>query len=108
MGNLLLELWSADRKAVLFVTHDLEEAIALAAPAAVPMQTVWGYGRSRWDPAARVYGNMPTRVAVVAATPTRWGARAQRTHNIFVPSSPQRWRQLVRTHHSREARAQED
>src|SRR5205807_7308668 len=30
MGNLLLELWSADRKAVLFITHDLEEAIALA------------------------------------------------------------------------------
>lgn len=30
MGNLLLELWSAERKAVLFVTHDLEEAIALA------------------------------------------------------------------------------
>jgi NitT/TauT family transport system ATP-binding protein len=29
MGNLLLQLWSADRKAVLFVTHDLEEAIAL-------------------------------------------------------------------------------
>src|SRR6202051_4450491 len=30
MVNLLLELWNADRKAVLFVTHDLEEAIALA------------------------------------------------------------------------------
>ena len=30
MGELLLELWSADRKAVMFVTHDLEEAIALA------------------------------------------------------------------------------
>lgn len=30
MGNLLLELWTAERKAVLFVTHDLEEAIALA------------------------------------------------------------------------------
>ena len=30
MGNLLLELWSTDRKAVLFVTHDLEEAIALS------------------------------------------------------------------------------
>jgi NitT/TauT family transport system ATP-binding protein len=29
MGNLLLDLWSAARKAVLFVTHDLEEAIAL-------------------------------------------------------------------------------
>jgi NitT/TauT family transport system ATP-binding protein len=30
MGNLLLELWSREKKAVLFVTHDLEEAIALA------------------------------------------------------------------------------
>ena len=30
MGNLLLNLWAADKKAVLFVTHDLEEAIALA------------------------------------------------------------------------------
>jgi len=30
MGNLLLELWGAARKAVVFVTHDLEEAIALA------------------------------------------------------------------------------
>jgi NitT/TauT family transport system ATP-binding protein len=30
MGNLLLDLWGRDRKAVLFVTHDLEEAIALS------------------------------------------------------------------------------
>ncbi|WP_245429111.1 ABC transporter ATP-binding protein [Rhodoplanes elegans] len=30
MGNLLLDLWSSDRKGVMFVTHDLEEAIALA------------------------------------------------------------------------------
>ena len=30
MGNLLLQLWNADKKAVLFVTHDLEEAIALS------------------------------------------------------------------------------
>ena len=30
MGNLLLDLWAADRKAVMFVTHDLEEAIALS------------------------------------------------------------------------------
>jgi len=30
MGNLLLDLWGTHRTAVLFVTHDLEEAIALA------------------------------------------------------------------------------
>jgi NitT/TauT family transport system ATP-binding protein len=30
MGNLLLDLWARDRKAVMFVTHDLEEAIALS------------------------------------------------------------------------------
>ena len=30
MGNLLLRLWAGDRKAVLFITHDLEEAIALS------------------------------------------------------------------------------
>ncbi len=30
MGELLLRLWQADRKAVMFVTHDLDEAIALS------------------------------------------------------------------------------
>lgn len=30
MCDLLLDLWSQDKKAVMFVTHDLEEAIALA------------------------------------------------------------------------------
>ena len=30
MGDLLLKLWSGARKAVMFVTHDLDEAIALA------------------------------------------------------------------------------
>ena len=30
MGNLLLDLWSADRKAVLFVTHSVEEAVFLS------------------------------------------------------------------------------
>lgn len=45
MENELLELWSADRKSVVFITHDLEEAISLsdrvvvlsAGPAAHPM-----------------------------------------------------------------------
>jgi NitT/TauT family transport system ATP-binding protein len=30
MGDLLLGLWQQDRKALMFVTHDLEEAIALS------------------------------------------------------------------------------
>jgi NitT/TauT family transport system ATP-binding protein len=30
MGDLLLSLWQQDRKALIFVTHDLEEAIALS------------------------------------------------------------------------------
>lgn len=45
MGDELLRLWSSDRKSVIFVTHDLEEAIALsdrvvvlsAGPAARPV-----------------------------------------------------------------------
>jgi NitT/TauT family transport system ATP-binding protein len=45
MENELLDLWSANRKSVLFITHDLEEAIALsdrvivlsAGPAAHPI-----------------------------------------------------------------------
>jgi NitT/TauT family transport system ATP-binding protein len=47
MGNLLLDLWSADRKAVLFVTHDLEEAIALSDRVAIMSA----------GPAARVIGD---------------------------------------------------
>jgi NitT/TauT family transport system ATP-binding protein len=30
MENELLELWSGDRKSVVFITHDLEEAISLS------------------------------------------------------------------------------
>jgi NitT/TauT family transport system ATP-binding protein len=45
MENELLELWNADRKSVVFITHDLEEAISLsdrvivlsAGPAAKPI-----------------------------------------------------------------------
>src|SRR5664279_589920 len=66
MGNLLLDLWNADRKAVLFVTHDLEEAIALsdrvvimsAGPAArvigdwrVPLARPRDIGEIKLDPA---------------------------------------------------------
>jgi NitT/TauT family transport system ATP-binding protein len=47
MGNLLLDLWSADRKAVLFVTHDLEEAIALSDRVVIMSA----------GPAARIIGN---------------------------------------------------
>jgi NitT/TauT family transport system ATP-binding protein len=47
MGNLLLDLWSGDRKAVLFVTHDLEEAIALSDRVVIMSA----------GPAARIIGN---------------------------------------------------
>jgi NitT/TauT family transport system ATP-binding protein len=30
MENELLDLWSANRKSVIFITHDLEEAISLS------------------------------------------------------------------------------
>jgi NitT/TauT family transport system ATP-binding protein len=53
MGNLLLELWSADKKAVLFVTHDLEEAIALS-----DRVVVMGAG-----PAARILGDWKVKLA---------------------------------------------
>ena len=47
MGNLLLDLWSGDRKAVMFVTHDLEEAIALSDRVVIMSA----------GPAARIIGN---------------------------------------------------
>ena len=53
MGNLLLELWGADRKAVLFVTHDLEEAIALADRVVIMSA----------GPSARIIGDWPVRLA---------------------------------------------
>jgi len=53
MGNLLLELWSADRKAVLFVTHDLEEAIALADRVVIMSA----------GPSARIIGDWPVPLA---------------------------------------------
>ncbi|MDT7951593.1 MAG: ABC transporter ATP-binding protein [Acetobacteraceae bacterium] len=49
MGDLLLRLWSENRKAVLFVTHDLEEAISLA-DRVVLMSA---------GPAARIMGDFP-------------------------------------------------
>jgi NitT/TauT family transport system ATP-binding protein len=52
MGNLLLDLWSADRKAVLFVTHDLEEAIALSDRVVIMSA----------GPAARIIGEWQVRL----------------------------------------------
>ncbi len=52
MGNLLLDLWAQDRKAVLFVTHDLEEAIALADRVVVMSA----------GPAARIVGDYPVEL----------------------------------------------
>src|SRR6187551_2000911 len=52
MGNLLLGLWSADRKAVMFVTHDLEEAISLADRVVIMSA----------GPAARIIGDYPIAI----------------------------------------------
>jgi NitT/TauT family transport system ATP-binding protein len=49
MGNQLLQLWAANRKAVLFVTHDLEEAISLSDRVVVMSA----------GPAARIIGDFP-------------------------------------------------
>ncbi len=53
MGNLLLDLWSADRKAVLFVTHDLEEAIALSDRVVIMSA----------GPAAHIIGDWPVKLS---------------------------------------------
>jgi NitT/TauT family transport system ATP-binding protein len=53
MGNLLLDLWSGDRKAVMFVTHDLEEAIALSDRVVIMSA----------GPAARIIGNWKVPLA---------------------------------------------
>jgi NitT/TauT family transport system ATP-binding protein len=52
MGDLLLRPWSDDRKAVIFVTHDLEEAIALADRVVIMSA----------GPSARIIGNYAIRL----------------------------------------------
>ncbi len=65
MGELLLSLWQADRKAVMFVTHDLDEAIALADRVVIMSA----------GPAARIIGDFaidiprPRDIAEVKAVP---------------------------------------
>jgi NitT/TauT family transport system ATP-binding protein len=52
MGELLLKLWQADRKAVLFVTHDLDEAIALSDRVIIMSA----------GPTARIIGDFPINI----------------------------------------------
>ncbi len=65
MGELLLGLWQADRKAVMFVTHDLDEAISLADRVVIMSA----------GPAARIIGDFaidierPRDIAEVKADP---------------------------------------
>ncbi|MCA0399561.1 MAG: ABC transporter ATP-binding protein [Proteobacteria bacterium] len=49
MSELLLDLWQADRKAVMFVTHDLDEAIALSDRVLIMSA----------GPASRIIGDFP-------------------------------------------------
>src|SRR5258706_2542665 len=75
MGNLLLELWNADRKAVLFVTHDLEEAIALADRVVImsagPSARIIGDWRGALPPAAEILGAGVGR-EFCSLTPSVW------------------------------------
>jgi NitT/TauT family transport system ATP-binding protein len=65
MGELLLHLWQIDRKAVMFVTHDLDEAISLADRVVIMSA----------GPAARIIGDFaidierPRDIAEVKADP---------------------------------------
>ncbi|WP_273500824.1 ABC transporter ATP-binding protein [Paracoccus sphaerophysae] len=93
MGDLLLDLWSADRKAVLFVTHDLEEAIALA-DRVVIMST---------GPSARIIGDFPItldrprEIGDVKLTPAFqalhreiWGVLREQVMKAYAPSVTER------------------
>ncbi|WP_428031991.1 ABC transporter ATP-binding protein [Ancylobacter sp.] len=53
MGTLLLRLWAQDRKAVMFVTHDLEEAVALSDRVVIMSA----------GPEARIIGDYPIDLA---------------------------------------------
>ena len=74
MGDLLLGLWSADRKAVMFVTHDLEEAISLADRVVIMSA----------GPNARIIGDYPIAIR----------ARATSARSSWTPGS---WRLTARS-----------
>ncbi len=79
MQNLLLSLWERERKAVLFVTHDLDEAIALADRVVVLSA----------GPAAHPIGSIPITL------PRPRDAMEIRTHPAFITLHQQIW-QLLR------------
>jgi len=72
MGNLLLDLWSTKRQSVLFVTHDLEEAIALSDRVAILSS----------GPAARILGD--------------WRVNIERPRDIAEVKHEERFRVLHR------------
>jgi len=72
MGNLLLDLWSTKRQSVLFVTHDLEEAIALSDRVVILSS----------GPAARILGD--------------WRVNIERPRDIAEVKHEERFRDLHR------------
>ncbi|MNF35411.1 Taurine import ATP-binding protein TauB [compost metagenome] len=79
MQNLLLSLWERERKAVLFVTHDLDEAIALADRVIVLSA----------GPAAHPIGSIPITL------PRPRDVMEIRTHPAFITLHQKIW-QLLR------------
>ena len=81
MSNELLTLWDQSKPSVIFVTHDLEEAIALADKVVVMTAgpgTVKDVFRHRPAPAARLGAGDQVRPAVHRAAPRDLGVAARR------------------------------
>ena len=104
MSNELLGLWEQARPWVIFVTHDLEEAIALADQVVV-MTAGPGTVKAVYDidlprPARRGAGD-PVRAPLPASCTTRSGRRCAKRSRRTRAGRARRWRTVM----SRPARA---
>ncbi len=72
MHGLLRELCAAHRPAVLLVTHDVDEAIALADRIVVLRRRPGGYGPDRTLGGRPAAGTQPTQPAMTPCAATSW------------------------------------
>ena len=78
MSNELLGLWEQTRPSVVFITHDLEEAVALADKVVVMTVGRDGQGRVRHRPAPAARGGPgdPLRAAISRTASPHLGVAA--------------------------------